>query len=81
MYHLSEGPRPCPFAIMANGHGRVTEPVSLSLDLDLFGDNPLSSADNPHAAKMPGHGDAAYAQLKWGTWEVYEDFKCSFVTE
>ena len=26
--------------IMANGHGRVTEPVRLSLDLNLFGDDP-----------------------------------------
>ena len=40
MYHLGEGTRPCPFAVMANGHGRVMEPVSLSLDLDLFGDDP-----------------------------------------
>ena len=28
--------------IMANGHGRVTKPVSLSLDLNLFGDDPLA---------------------------------------
>ena len=41
MYHLGEGTRPCPFAIMVNGHGRVTEPVILSLDLDLFGDDPV----------------------------------------
>ena len=38
MYHLGEGTRPSPFVIMANGYGRVTEPVSLSLDLNLFGD-------------------------------------------
>ena len=37
-YHVSPG-RGNP-AIMANGRGRVTEPVSLSVDLNLFGDDP-----------------------------------------
>ena len=33
---------------MANGHGRVTAQVSLSLDLDLFGDDPwISLRVNP----------------------------------
>ena len=40
-YYLGEGTRPWLFAIMVNGHRRVTEPVSLSRDLDLFGDDLL----------------------------------------
>ena len=39
IYHLGEGTRPCPFTIMANGHGRITEPVTVSLDLKVFGDD------------------------------------------
>ena len=37
MYHLGEGTRSSPIATRVNGHGRVTESVSLSLYLDLFG--------------------------------------------
>ena len=33
MYHLGEGTRPCPFSIIANGHGRVTASGRQSLDL------------------------------------------------
>jgi len=36
MYHLGEGTRPCPYAVTANGHGRVTEPGRPSLDLEMF---------------------------------------------
>ena len=35
MYHLGEGTRPCPFAVTANEHGRVTEPGRLSLNLEM----------------------------------------------
>ena len=33
MYHLGEGTRPCPFAVIANGHGRVTASGRQLLDL------------------------------------------------
>ena len=33
MYHLGEGTRPCPFAVIANGQGQVTASGRQSLDL------------------------------------------------
>jgi len=36
---------------MANGHGRVTEPVSLSLDLDSYG----SYGDDPYGSQRSFH--------------------------